>query len=71
MHKIQSFPITLESFEIDDLINWDKADNLCKYYSNDDSFCEMTSLIDWLENLRLSYLEWKEKVYEVENSLKS
>ena len=61
MHKITSKPITLESFEIDDLINWDKADNLCKYYSNDDSFCEMTSLIDWLENLRLSYLEWKER----------
>ena len=61
MHKITSKPITLESFEIDDLINWDGVDNLCKYYSNDDNFAEMTSLVDWLENLRLSYLEWKEK----------
>lgn len=61
MHKITSKPITLESFEIDDLINWEEADNLCKYYSNNDNFAEMISLIDWLENLRLSYLEWKEK----------
>ena len=61
MHKIASKPITLENFEIDDLINWDGADNLCKYYSNDDNFAEMMSLVDWLENLRLSYLEWKEK----------
>lgn len=61
MHKITSKPITLESFEIDDLIVWNKADNLCKYYSNDDNYAEMMSLIDWLENLRLSYLEWKEK----------
>ena len=61
MHKIASKPITLESFEIDDLINWDEVDNLCKYYSNDDNFAEMTSFVDWLENLRLSYLEWKEK----------
>lgn len=65
MHKLSNTPITLECFEIDDY-----CDNLMSslqlegdftnhYSSGDEPLC----IIDWLESLRLKYLETKDKKY--------
>lgn len=48
MHKLTSSPITIDNFEIDDMCN-------------NDSFIEES--ISYLENLRLKYIETKDKKY--------
>ncbi len=68
MHKLATTPITLECFEIDDyddtlvttLPDGDEEDpgNWTMYSSE-----EPKSIIDWLESLRLAYLETKDKRY--------
>ena len=66
MHKLTSQPITLECFEIDDY-NDDLMTSLQieengytnHYSSGDEPLC----IIDWLESLRLKYLETKDKRY--------
>lgn len=58
MHKIQSKPITIDCFEIDDL-----KDNfeVSEYYIFSDFIHH--DLIPVLETLRLKYLETKDKTY--------
>lgn len=68
MHKLATTPITLECFEIDDyddtlvttLPDGDEEDpgNWTMYSSE-----EPKSIIDWIESLRLAYLETKDKRY--------
>ena len=68
MHKLATTPITLECFEIEDYDDTlvttppdgDEEDpgNWTMYSSE-----EPKSIIDWLESLRLAYLETKEKRY--------
>lgn len=68
MHKLATTPITLECFEIDDY-----DDTLVTTLSDGDeenpgnwtmySSEEPKSIIDWLESLRLAYLETKDKRY--------
>lgn len=68
MHKLATTPITLECFEIDDyddtlvttLPDGDEEDpgNWTMYSSE-----EPKSIIDWLESLRLAYLETKDRRY--------
>lgn len=68
MHKLATTPITLECFEIDDyddtlvttLPDGDEENpgNWTMYSSE-----EPKSIIDWLESLRLAYLETKDKRY--------
>lgn len=68
MHKLATTPITLECFEIDDY-----DDTLVTTLPDDDeeepsdwtmySSEEPKSIIDWLESLRLAYLETKDKRY--------
>lgn len=68
MHKLATTPITLECFEIDDY-----DDTLVTALPDDDeeepsdwtmySSEEPKSIIDWLESLRLAYLETKDKRY--------
>lgn len=68
MHKLATTPITLECFEIDDyddtlvttLPDGDEEDpGDWTMYSSE----EPKSIIDWLESLRLAYLETKDKRY--------
>lgn len=68
MHKLATTPITLECFEIDDyddtlvttLPDGDEEDpGDWTMYSSE----EPKSIIDWLESLRLTYLETKDKKY--------
>ena len=68
MHKLASTPITLECFETDDYDNTlvttlpdgneEDPDDWIMYSSE-----EPKSIIDWLESLRLTYLETKDKRY--------
>lgn len=68
MHKLATTPITLDCFEIDDY-----DDTLVTTLPDDDeeepsdwtmySSEEPKSIIDWLESLRLTYLETKDKRY--------
>ena len=74
MHKITSKPITLDCFEIDDYVdladvdndamrhnvNYDAHDYL---YSFDDAASMPLEFIEFLESLRLKYLETKDKRY--------
>ena len=55
MHKIQSYPITRESFEMDDFVSGLKfpAHSNDEVLWNHDDFID--DLIDYLENLRLEY----------------
>ena len=64
MHKLTSVPITKDCFEIDDcnldLSYTQKLDNIDFTFSIDSEFL---SIIDFLESLRLKYLETKDKTY--------
>ena len=63
MHKLATTPITLDCFEIDDY-NDSLITELCdKYKFTFFSSNEPLSIIDWLESLRLKYLETKDKRY--------
>lgn len=65
MHKLSNTPITLECFEIDDYCDdlmsslQLEGDFTNHYSSGDEPLC----IIDWLESLRLKYLETKDKKY--------
>jgi hypothetical protein len=58
MHKLASTPITKECFEMDDFSNLDTEQG---WQSLDE--IQWTSLINWLEDLRRSYNESKDKRY--------
>lgn len=63
MHRIQSNPITMESFEIDDM---DKDDvvYIKEPYNYDETISEWASgIVNGLEVLRQKYLETKDKKY--------
>ena len=61
MHKIASKPITIDCFEMDDF-NRDAA-NICPNGNGLQKGFAEVALIPWLENLRLNYLETKDKSY--------
>ena len=74
MHKIQSKPITLDCFEIDDMVSLFEVDNDLThknadfdandyYYSFDDADSMPLQFIDFLEDLRLKYVATKDKRY--------
>lgn len=58
MHKLASTPITKDCFEMDDFSNLDTEQG---WQSLDE--IQWTSLINWLEDLRRSYNETKDKRY--------
>ena len=65
MHTIQKNPITLNNFETDDFndelissLNFDEFDQ--RTYNSGNEVC---CIIDWLESLRKTYLETKDKRY--------
>ena len=58
MHKLASRPITKDCFEMDDFSNLDTEQG---WQSLDE--IQWTSLINWLEDLRRSYNETKDKRY--------
>jgi hypothetical protein len=58
MHKLASTPITKDCFEMDDFSNLDTEQG---WQSLDE--IQWTSLISWLEDLRRSYNETKDKRY--------
>ena len=58
MHKLASTPITKDCFEMDDFSNLDTEQG---WQSLDE--IQWTSLINWLEDLRRSYNESKDKRY--------
>lgn len=58
MHKLTSQPITLDCFEIDDY-NKESVNSVCGY----NKFSIEYDLISFLERLRLTYLETKDKRY--------
>lgn len=58
MHKLASTPITEDCFEMDDFSNLDTEQG---WQSLDE--IQWTSLINWLEDLRRSYNETKDKRY--------
>lgn len=65
MHKIQSKPITLDCFEIDDYVceldgEYGIRDKETNYFYTER---EVNCLIDFLEGLRQKYLETKDKRY--------
>jgi len=63
MHKLTSKPITIDCFEIDDYnkdLMLDKKDDPLQY---DDVDLEVTSLIDFCEELRQKYLTTKDTRY--------
>lgn len=66
MHKLTSQPITLECFEVDDYnddlmssLHFEENGYTNHYSSGDEPLC----IIDWLESLRLKYLETRDKRY--------
>lgn len=66
MHKLTSKPITLDCFDIDDYnddlmssLQFEENGYTNHYSSGDEPLC----IIDWLESLRLKYLETKDKRY--------
>lgn len=66
MHKLTSQAITLDCFEIDDYkddlmssLSFEENGYTNHYSSGDEPLC----IIDWLESLRLKYLETKDKKY--------
>lgn len=61
MHKLAETPITIECFEMDDYnsLEWEDSE-LFNTYSTETM---IQSQIDWLESLRLKYLETKDKKY--------
>lgn len=63
MHKLATTPITIDCFETDDYqddLQWHNQDDyLIKY----DSSNSINVFVDMLENLRLKYLETKDKRY--------
>lgn len=58
MHKLASTPITKDCFEMDDFSNLDTEQG---WQSLDE--IQWTSLVNWLEDLRRSYNETKDKRY--------
>lgn len=61
MHKLAETPITIECFEMDDYNSLDWEDNeLFNHYSTETM---LQAQIDWLESLRLKYLETKDEKY--------
>lgn len=58
MHKLASTPITKDCFEMDDFSNLDTEQG-CQSLDE----IQWTSLINWLEDLRRSYNETKDKRY--------
>lgn len=63
MHKLTSKPITIDCFEIDD---YDDSLHIGAVPGTGDPYCVgvfTEDFIDFLENLRLAYLETNDKVY--------
>mgnify|MGYP004652994705 CR=1 FL=1 len=70
MHKLATTPITIDCFETDDMVNLAEVDNehtpaeLKKSWCiGDDSNNYPLEFIDYLEDLRVKYLETKDKRY--------
>lgn len=65
MHKIQSYPITMDSFETDDMIDWttiEFSDGLLgNNWSQDDCASTIEDFISWLNALRVEYNKTKDK----------
>ena len=63
MHKLATTPITIDCFETDDYqddLQWHNQDDYLIEYDSSNS---INAFVDMLENLRLKYLETKDKRY--------